>query len=301
MKYLLCIFKTYSDLHYLVPLITTSPMDMSVPINTEAVFTCYVSVRNITEVLNVSWNGPVGDLPMPTMQPDPTTDTLYISILTVNITDSSLEGSYNCTAGYSTCSSSLTSNSATLSILPPPTILQAPMDVGVVIVGDTVSFNCSSTSEGNVSISWTGPRPNLLSISESSNMGMTSTLTFAIHDVSNGGEYACIASNEAGSDMETIVLYIRPELSTIPTDLLTSVGAVFTLMCLMQNQPPSTIQWEKINDNGMFDILVNETRVNLTINPVMFGDEGTYRCVVNFPQLGKLMSPSDMISGMLRC
>jgi len=272
-------------------------MDTSVPINTEAIFTCMVSVSNITESLEVSWNGPATNLSTSVLQVDTLMNQAYISILRVNLTDGGLEGEYNCTASYSQCSSSTTSTSANLTILLPPSIIQNPVDVGVVNVGDSVSFNCSTTSHGNVSISWTGPpQLNLLPITTTSDSSLTSVLHLEIADVSFGGPYTCIASNEAGSVMaNTTILFVRPVATS--NNSLAAVGTTTLLTCNRQSQHHS-IQWEKLN-NDTYEIIMGESSENLLI-AVIFSSEGNYRCVVNFTEFDVIQSTSVLITGMSR-
>ena len=277
-------------------MISDSPVDISVPINTEAVFTCIVLVRNISEMLQISWSGPVTNLPAPELEVHPPLSQSYMSILTVNLTDSSLEGEYNCTASYLNCSTSVTSTSANLTILLPPAINQGPADVDVVSVGDSVSFNCSSTSHGNVSIMWTGPQTSLPSVTMISDIGVTSVLNLNITDTSFGGTYTCIAMNEAGNAVSNAtILFITPEVTSNTS--LADAGATILLTCNRQSQPQHDLQWEKLNNNA-YEVILGESSENLII-PVNFSSGGNYRCVVNFTDFEAISSLPILITGKI--
>ena len=259
--------------------------------------TCNVTIRN-TEEVDIFWTGPVGILPpLQTSQSNPETN-LVMSTLTVNLTNSSLEGSYNCTATYSNCSGSVTSNSSVLTILLPPSITSGPMEVGVVNISTNISLSCTATNFGTV-ISWTGPHPNLQSVTiDSGTENVISTLDLSIEDVSYGGEYTCIASNAAGSDSASVVIFVIPEVVSVPPDLLISIGENVTLVCMVQDEPRGVITWEKLNESGVFEVVENEAVANLTFSPVMFGNEGTYRCVSNTSQFGELPSLPSLLTGI---
>ena len=238
-------------------------------------------------MVNVTWSGPVASLPLPVNTPVPSQEDLMISNLTVNITSPSFEGEYRCTAQYTNCIGTTTSNPTNFIILLPPTISEGPVDQ-VVDVESNVSLTCTANLDtvnlNTVSITWTGPVTDPIVQEVTATDSITSTLTVSKVEINNGGEYTCTAGNEAGSDSASSILYITPAM------ILTSSGENVTLTCGVQDNPPGTFQWEKMNRTGMFNPLANESERNLTLYPVEFGDEGTYRCIVNTSQFGEQIS-----------
>ncbi len=280
----------------IVPIISASPVNASILLNTEAVFTCSVTMRDTTENISIEWNGPVNNLPAQMMVADSSTNTTINSVLRVNVTDDSYEGSYNCTASYTMCQGSVTSRSAELSIVPRPTILQVSIQVGVVNVGDAIVLNCSAAIDGNLSITWTGPRP-VESISEYFSTTLTSTANITINSLEYGGIYTCVATNEAGKTTENATIIVNPEIAFMPSDASVSSGDKVNISCLVQTLPASTVHWEKLDNFGIFNALNDETNFTLTINRVFFGSKGSYRCVVSFPFVGDFVSRTGILTG----
>ena len=245
-------------------------------------------------MVNITWSGPVASLPLPVNTPVPSQEDLMISNLTVNITGPSFEGDYRCTAQYTNCIGTTTSNPTNFIILLPPTISKGPLDQ-VVDVDSNISLTCTANFLDTVFITWTAPVTDLIVQEVTTADSITSTLTVNEVEINNGGEYTCTVGNEAGSNSASSILYIRPVIT--PAMILTSVGEDVTLTCGVQDTPPGTFQWEKMNLSGIFNPLANESEHNLTLYPVEFGDEGSYRCIVNTSQFGEQMSSISVITG----
>ena len=107
-----------------------------------------------------------------------------------------------------------------------------------------------------------------------------STLVLESIEVADGGEYTCIAINEAGFDNDTVVLLVRPEILGAPShDIYIDYGDYVNFTCLANSFPAPTYQWEKINrTTGLFETFsfVN----SILTSPVGYNDYGYYRCVV---------------------
>ena len=262
----------------------------------EVTFSCVVNA-GVEGTVTIMWSGPPdARLPPPynTRQPSPQ-DHRVRSELTVNIANETFEGGYRCSARFDNCVGNVTSDVGFLSITPPPEIIKGPENQ-LVDRNSNVSLNCTATNVGNISISWTGPVSGLEgdeTLSDTDNF--ISIVTVMEVDFENGGEYVCTASNEAGSVNSTAIIYVRPELT--PVEVLTSAGMMVTLMCVVQDSPPGSVRWQKMNMSGLYDELTDETDRNLTFQPVAFGDEGSYRCVVNTSEFGELTSPVSVITG----
>ena len=95
----------------------------------------------------------------------------------------------------------------------------------------------------------------------------------------DGGEYTCIAINEAGFDNDTVTLYIFPNITRQPVNQYVQPGDTVSLYCEADSFPPPTYQWERRNESGNFVAISGETNTNLTIVNIQHGAFGDYRCV----------------------
>ncbi len=263
-------------------------MNTSVPLNTEATFTCVVSAGEESTV-DITWMGPVMITPSSIFN-TPDESGLVTSNLTINITSDMFEGEYSCNASYSDCIGNIVSSTAFFTILLPPDITEGPLEQ-VVNENDTVTLNCSATNLGTVSITWIGPTPNLQGVETMVDGMIMSSLTLSDVSYLDGGVYTCRATNEAGSSDDTSsILYVRPVVT--PPVVRTSAGSEVTLTCRVQDTPPATFQWEKNSTLGEYETVMGESGRNLTFMPIEFGNEGSYRCVVNTSQFGEQISTS---------
>ena len=113
-----------------------------------------------------------------------------------------------------------------------------------------------------------------------------------------GGSYKCIAENEAGTTEATAVLLVNLYISGDMVGLNTTNGTYENITCTIEGFPISYI-WQKMNEtvsddrsrimsdsnSDSVDELKVMTYTNMStgyvlqFNPVIFGDEGVYRCV----------------------
>lgn len=101
-----------------------------------------------------------------------------------------------------------------------------------------------------------------------------STLTFVDVDASYGGNYTCVVSNAAGDDSASATLYVTPYIVTpLEEDILVVNGSRINVSCDAEGFPTPTVNWV-----GMLDVEVSSTMI-LQFSPVLFGDEGVYRCI----------------------
>ena len=112
-------------------------------------------------------------------------------------------------------------------------------------------------------------------------ISMNRTLTLnSITAPDNGGQYTCVAVNEAGNGTSTGTLYVLPEFVVHPQSINTTNGSAFNLTCIAEAFPLHTIQWQRMNrSSGQFEDIVGQTMNYLEFNPVNHGDFGMYHCV----------------------
>lgn len=277
---------------YLAPAIWSNPRNTSTPMNTEATFSCVID-SELGSVVDITWNGPDSVLPAPV---NAELNGTITTNLTINVTDGSYEGlSYNCSVQYQNCSEMVTSSSATFFITLSPTIIQLPLS-GVYNVGDSLTLTCTATANhGTLSITWTGPYPNLQGMNTAVNENdITSGLSINLYDHTFGGLYTCVATTEVGSDRANSTIYVRPVVT--PTMTNVQSGDEVILRCEVQSIPVSSIRWEKQNNTGQFVIIQNESERNLTLRSI--GQEGFYRCAASTEEFGEqTSSTTSLITG----
>ena len=107
-------------------------------------------------------------------------------------------------------------------------------------------------------------------------------------DASDGGEYDCIVSNEAGIGRATAILYVVPYFTLEPADTAVSNGESATLTCMAESFPYPTYKWQKLQ-GSMFMDMPDETDTTLTVNVGNNSCE-VYRCVAMSLILGSVLS-----------
>ena len=122
----------------------------------------------------------------------------------------------------------------------------------------------------------------LVLLSDIMNAVVTMNPVFNLIDVTapeNGGEYICIAVNDAGIGLSTSTLYVIPEFLQEPQDIKTEDGVVESFTCEAESFPFPVYQWERLV-NGEFEVISGENGTVLLFYPVSYADAGVYRCVV---------------------
>ena len=95
----------------------------------------------------------------------------------------------------------------------------------------------------------------------------------------NGGEYICIAVNDAGIGLSTSTLYVIPEFLQEPQEIKIEVGVDESFTCEAESFPFPVYQWERLV-NGEIEVVSGEDGTVLLFTPATYADAGVYRCVV---------------------
>ena len=145
--------------------------------------------------------------------------------------------------------------------------------------GDNVTFNCSAMGGPEVSFTWT---------KDGEIAGYEDTLEVTDIDASSGDNYTCTVSNAAGNGSDFITLYVQPYIVTpLEEQTLTSSDSELNISCDAAGFPAPTVNWIDTTDM----VVSNDSQ--LLFNPVMFGDEGLYRCVATAEIDGMTFNASD--------
>ena len=97
----------------------------------------------------------------------------------------------------------------------------------------------------------------------------------------HGGEYVCVAVNDAGTEISISTLNFLPEFIEQPAvdTEINSLSDNVTLTCRAESFPFPTYQWQK-RISGEFVNIVNETGEMFVETDVEHNNAGVYRCVV---------------------
>ena len=94
----------------------------------------------------------------------------------------------------------------------------------------------------------------------------------------DGGYYTCVVTNAAGSGSDAVSVYVRPDITTQPTNINTMDGTNANFSCAADGFPMPTFSWEK-EDGNSFTKVMDAANRTLRFNPALFSNEGRYRCI----------------------
>jgi hemicentin len=114
----------------------------------------------------------------------------------------------------------------------------------------------------------------------------------------DGGDYTCIAINEAGVDNDTVTLLVQPEIITQPEDQFATVNDDVVFTCIADSFPPPLYQWQRFNTTtDEFVSLPAELGGNssiLTISDVPFETFGNFHCIVTTPVINETITSDEV-------
>ena len=141
------------------------------------------------------------------------------------------------------------------------------VDLNVASLNDTAMLMCNSSGGPNNTYEWI--KDGTILDGETSD-----TLTLMIANASSGGNYTCTVSNAAGSGSASITLYVAPYIVTpLEEQTLTTNGSNVNISCDADGFPSPTVSWVDMTNAEVVNTSL------LEFSPVVFGDEGLYRCV----------------------
>ena len=146
-------------------------------------------------------------------------------------------------------------------------VVTSSVDLNVASLNDNVSLMCNNSGGPSNAYEWM--KDGMIIDGEVDN-------TLALNKVtaSSGGSYTCTVSNAAGNDSASITLYVAPYIVTpLDEQSLTASGSNVNINCDAAGFPSPIVNWV-----DMTNMEVSNTSL-LEFSPVMFGDEGLYRCV----------------------
>ena len=186
--------------------------------------------------------------------------------------------------------------------VPHDVMVASNVDLNIASLNDTIMLICTSGGGPNNTFQW--EKDGIVFDGETSG-----TLTLLNVNASSGGNYTCTVSNTAGNDSASTTLYVAPYIFTpLEEQTLTTNGSNANIICDADGFPSPTVSWVDMTNTGVVNMSL------LEFGPVMFGDEGLYRCVataeidgMNFTAMddtiliGKLAQNTHMYHILIAC
>ncbi len=168
---------------------------------------------------------------------------------------------------------SITSSTAVLTVLVPPSITTQPSNQSVT-EGASPSFTVVAAGTATLGYQWRKSGVNV--------GGATSaTLSFPSVTIGQAGSYTVVVTNSAGSITSSAVTLtvsaapVAPSIATQPTNQTGAVGGSLTLTVVAAGTGPLNYQWRQ--DGGA---VANETNSTLNLTSLTTNHAGSYAVVV---------------------
>lgn len=167
----------------------------------------------------------------------------------------------------------VTSSTATLTVLVPPSISTQPSGL-TVTAGDSASFSVAAAGTATLGYRW---RKNGSFITGAN--GATYTIPATV--TGDSGSYTVVVTNSAGSVTSSVASLtvnsapVAPSIVTQPSDQTGTVGGSVTLTVVAAGTAPLAYQW-RLDDIDVTDA----TNASLTMAFLTTNDAGSYRVVV---------------------
>ncbi|XP_060069782.1 hemicentin-1-like [Ylistrum balloti] len=200
----------------------------------------------------------------------------HISFINMFLGD---QGEYQCLAENLAGEDMVTT---TLMYIETPQIYRSDERV-LVASGDMAVLVCAANGIPNPKITWFRGDVQLRKLSYV-NITDDGVLMILGTQQQDGGQYRCVATNEAGTDSAEVTLEVgsEPRITTQPANIGADIGTNVTINCEATGHPPPKIYWRKedgtiVTMKGRFTQLPTGS---LSITNLKMGDQGRYTCVV---------------------
>uniref|UniRef100_A0A452IFZ4 Uncharacterized protein n=1 Tax=Gopherus agassizii TaxID=38772 RepID=A0A452IFZ4_9SAUR len=257
------------------PRITSEPQDVDVTSGNTVYFTCRAEGNPKPEIIWLRNNNELS------MQTDSRLNLLDDGTLMIQNTQETDQGIYQCMA--KNVAGEVKTQEVTLRYFGSParpSFVIHPQNTEV-LVGESVTLECSATGHPQPRITWTKsdrtPLPNDPRITITSSGGLY------IQNVNqeDSGEYTCFATNSIDNIHATAYIIVQavPQFTVTPQDRVVIEGHTVDFSCEAQGYPQPVIAWTKGGSQLSVDrrhlVLSSGT---LRISRVALHDQGQYEC-----------------------
>ncbi|ERE68516.1 putative peroxidasin like protein [Cricetulus griseus] len=257
------------------PRITSEPQDADVTSGNTVYFTCRAEGNPKPEIIWLRNNNELS------MKTDSRLNLLDDGTLMIQNTQEADEGVYQCMA--KNVAGEAKTHEVTLRYLGSParpTFVIQPQNTEV-LVGESVTLECSATGHPLPQITWT--RGDRTPLPTDPRVTITPSGGLYIQNVeqSDSGEYTCFASNSVDSIHATafIIVQALPQFTVTPQSRVVIEGQTVDFQCEAKGYPQPVIAWTKGGSQLSVDrrhlVLSSGT---LRISGVALHDQGQYEC-----------------------
>ncbi|EDM03232.1 rCG62054 [Rattus norvegicus] len=257
------------------PRITSEPQDADVTSGNTVYFTCRAEGNPKPEIIWLRNNNELS------MKTDSRLNLLDDGTLMIQNTQEADEGVYQCMA--KNVAGEAKTHEVTLRYLGSParpTFVIQPQNTEV-LVGESVTLECSATGHPLPQITWTRGDRTPLPIDPRVNITPSGGLYIQNVAQSDSGEYTCFASNSVDSIHATafIIVQALPQFTVTPQSRVVIEGQTVDFQCEAKGYPQPVIAWTKGGSQLSVDrrhlVLSSGT---LRISGVALHDQGQYEC-----------------------
>ncbi|XP_070284707.1 peroxidasin homolog isoform X3 [Myotis yumanensis] len=257
------------------PRITSEPQDADVTLGNTVFFTCRAEGNPKPEIIWLRNNNELS------MKADSRLNLLDDGTLMIQNTRETDQGVYQCMA--KNAAGEAKTQEVTLRYFGSParpTFVIQPQNTEV-LVGESVTLECSATGHPLPRIAWT--RGDRSPLPTDPRVSITPSGGLFIQNVAqeDGGEYTCFASNSLDSIHATafIIVQALPQFTVTPQDRAVIEGQTVDFQCEAKGYPQPVIAWTKGGSQLSVDrrhlVLSSGT---LRISAVALHDQGQYEC-----------------------
>uniref|UniRef100_A0A1A8LEU1 Peroxidasin homolog n=2 Tax=Nothobranchius pienaari TaxID=704102 RepID=A0A1A8LEU1_9TELE len=266
---------TAQELNCEVPRITSEPQDADVTSGNTVYFTCRAEGNPKPQIIWLRNNNALN------MRDDSRLNLLEDGTLMIQDTRETDQGVYQCMA--KNVAGEVKTSEVTLRYFGAPSrpsfVIQ-PQNTEV-LVGESVTLECSATGQPQPRITWTKgdrtPLPNdvRINITPSGGLYMQNVVQ------GDGGQYTCFASNNVDTIHATAYIIVQafPQFTVTPQDQSILEGLTVEFPCVASGYPEPAIVWTRggnpLPSDSRHGILSSGT---LRIARVTASDEGVYEC-----------------------
>ncbi|XP_012818358.1 peroxidasin isoform X1 [Xenopus tropicalis] len=266
---------TPSELNCERPRITSEPQDVDVTFGNTVYFTCRAEGNPKPEIIWLRNNNELS------MKDDSRLNLLNDGTLMIQNTKETDQGIYQCMA--KNVAGEVKTHEVTLRYYgtpATPTFVIQPQNTEV-LVGESVTLECSATGQPHPRVTWT--RGDRTPLPSDPRINITPSGGLYIQNVNqdDAGEYTCFATNSVETIHSTAYIIVQavPQFTVVPQDRNVFEGHTVDFHCEAQGNPKPVIAWTKGGNQLSVDrrhqVLSSGT---LRILRVALHDQGQYEC-----------------------